>query len=186
MKQTAKLVVVGLLALMLLAACEGLGGPDLSGEMVLSSHLHGTENYYLYGYHYEDGESYRYPSASDPLPDIINEGFLALGSVGLTSVPGFNSPGQLNGFALVGEFASAGEAREYYEGYSEVEGALQFEIISDTVRLNQVWVQLTSAGNYAKLLVKDIRVVEPEIGRIYNELSLDYCYQPDGSSVFEK
>lgn len=152
--------------------------------MVLSSQLFGTEDYYLYGWSYEDSESYRYPYTGEKVPDIINEGFLVIGSSGLTSVPGFNTPGQMNGFALVGEFDSFVEASDFFEGYARVEGELQFETVSDTVKLNQVWVQLTAAGNYAKLLVKDISVVEPETGRIYNQVSLKYSYQPDGSASF--
>ena len=69
---------------------------------------------------------------------------------------------QINGFALVGEFESLEEARNFYKDYREVDSNLQFEADSDTVELYQVWVQQTSIGNYAKLLVTDIQNFEGE------------------------
>ena len=56
--------------------------------------------------------------------------------------------------------------------------------MSDTVELYQVWVQKTALGNYAKLLIKDIQNYESEAGSHYNEVTLDFIYQPDGSTSF--
>ena len=176
------LLVIG----MIIAAngCDIFGGADESGEIRLSSEKFGSSSYHLLGYKYEDGEFYRYPYQGDPVPDIINEGYLIIDGGGLTSLPGFNTPGQMNGFALVGEFENLDDARNYYKDYAEVEDGLQFETVSDTVELYQVWVQLTEIGNYAKLLIKDIKHLEGEGGSVYNDVILNYTYQPDGSTKF--
>ena len=167
------------------AGCKLFRGPDRTGEFRLSSEKTLTEStYYLYGYSYEDGEFYRYPYEKDPLPDIINEGFRIIGEGGQYELPGFNTPGQKNGFALVGEFESLSEARSFYNGYKKVESGLQFETVSDTVELYQVWVQRTSAGNYVKLLVKEVESLEGDQGNKYSEVLLDYTYQPNGSTDF--
>ncbi len=150
----------------------------------MSSQLFGTTSYYLFGYTYADGELNKYPYAGSPLPDIINEGFLVIVDSKLTSVPGFNTPGQINGFARVGTFTTREEAREFYEGYREVESGLKFVTVSDTVKLHQVWVQQTSGGNYVKLLVKGITNVDDGSEKVYNEVVLEYVYQPDGSGTF--
>jgi hypothetical protein len=170
--------------LLLSGGCDKLVGPDLTGEFKLSSQLFGSESYYLFGYSYEASEFYKYPHAGEAVPDIINEGFLVIEGTDLISRPGFNTPGRVNGFALVGEFSDLATARNYYEGYDEVDAGLQFETVSDTVELYQVWVQQTAAGNYVKLLVKDIKYYEAETGRAYNEVNLEYSYQPDGSTTF--
>ena len=99
-------------------------------------------------------------------------------------LPGFNTPGQMNGFALAGEFGNLEGARNYYNEYLKVEDGLQFETISDTVELYQVWIQQTVLGNYVKLLITDIQNYELEAGAIYNEITMEYTYQPDGSSTF--
>ena len=171
--------------LMLLSGgCDKLAGPDLTGEFILSSQLFGSESYYLFGYSYETSEFYKYPHAGEAIPDIINEGFLVIEGSDLVSRPGFNTPARVNGFALVGHFTSLEAAKNYYKGYTDVDAGLQFETVSDTVELYQVWVQQTSAGNFVKLLVKDIKNYEVETGRAYNEVTLEYSYQPDGSTTF--
>jgi hypothetical protein len=178
--------VMPVMLILVMAGCEGIFGPDKSGEIQLSSQLFGNETYYIYGYAYDQGEFYRYPFKGEPEPDIVNEAFRVFQGGELTSLPGFNTPGQVNGFALVGEFASQEDARIFYDDYFNVEEGLQFETVSDTVELYQVWVQKTSIGNYVKLLVKDIEIFQGEAGDIYNEVTLDYTYQPNGSTEFPK
>lgn len=165
-----------------MTACDS-SGPELSGEFTLSSELYGTTSYYLYGYHYGDGAFYKYPGGGT-LPDIINEGYLVNVDSVSTSVPGFHTPGQVNGFALAGSFQSAGEAKAYFDGFTSVDSAYLFDILSDPVELHQVWIQKTSSGNYVKLLVKKITSVDPEFEKAYSEVLLEYSYQPDGSTVF--
>lgn len=176
--------IAAVLALTILGGCEGNTGPELEGEITLSSQLHGTESFYLYGYDFEDSEMYRYPSQGDPLPDIINEGFPVINGTAEMSLPGFNTPGRVNGFALLGEFSSLNEAEEFYTNYQSVEDGLQYEIVSDTVKLYQVWVQKTLAGSYAKMLIKEIYRSEGGTGVPYNEVLLKYHYTNDGSAKF--
>ena len=174
-----------LLALILTSAgCKMLFGPDKTGEFRLSSEKFGTETYHLFGYSYEDSEFYRFPYEKDPIPDIINEGYRIIEEDGQYELPGFNTPGQVNGFALVGEFANLDDARDFYNDYNRVEDGLQFSVVSDIVEAYQVWVQQTSAGNYVKLLVKEANSLEGEEGNKYSEALLKYTYQPNGSRDF--
>jgi hypothetical protein len=179
------IVRLGILATALCpGGCESLSGPDRTGEFTLSSLSYGTDSYYIFGYSFEDGKMYRYPYPGEPVPDIINEGYLVIGGSGLQSLPGFNSPDNIYGFALAGEFPSLEEARSFYEAYAVVEEGLQYEVVSDTVKLYQVWVQQTAAGNFSKLLVKDISYFQVESGKPYSEVKLEFTYQPDGSTSF--
>lgn len=170
--------------MVVLAGCEGVFGPKTSGEFQLSSQRFGTEYYYLFGYSYEQAEFYRFEYQGEPIPDIINEGYRLIKDGEVTELPGFNAPTKENGFALVGQFTSLEEGRSYYEDYEQVEAGLQFEIVSDTVELYQVWIQQTSLGNYVKLFVKNIEILEGETGNIYSEVTLEYTYQPNGSTDF--
>jgi hypothetical protein len=169
---------------LLAGGCDGVSGPERKGEFVLSSQFFGTDSYYQFGYSYEESEFYKYPYAGESLPDIINEGFRVIEGGEVVSIPGFNTPGQVNGFALAGEFSSQEDAREFYIGYKQVEEGALFVTVSDTVKLHQVWLQHTSAGNYVKMLVKAISSLENESGNNYNEVTLEYTYQPDGSTSF--
>lgn len=184
MKVKGWISIVAATCLLLIVGCEKDAEPDLSGIITLSSQLHGTESYYLYGFSFEEVEMYRYPHQDDPLPDIINEGYLVIDGGEQISLPGFNTPGQLNGFALVGEFSSWDDAYEFYNNYDKVEDGLHYETVSDVVELHQVWVQQTAAGNYVRMVVKDIQLFESETGAPHNEVSLEYTYAPDGSMEF--
>lgn len=172
--------------LLTLVGCEKETGPDLVGNITLSSQLYGTESYYLNGFSFEDGAMYAYPSKDDPEPDIINEGYLIMDPDGeeQISVPGFNTPGFVNGFALVGAFSNLTDAEAFYNNYAEVEEDLNYETVSDFVEEFQVWVQWTSSGKYVKMLIRDIQQFESEKGSLYNEVSLEYTYAADGSSQF--
>ncbi|RLD92074.1 MAG: hypothetical protein DRJ29_12710, partial [Bacteroidetes bacterium] len=107
-----------LLALILTSAgCKMLFGPDKTGEFRLSSEKYLAESYYLFGYSYEDSEFYRYPFEKDPHPDIINEGTRVLDGQETIELSSFNTPGQTNGFALVGELSNLNDARDFYNEY---------------------------------------------------------------------
>ena len=166
------------------AGCKMLFGPDKKGEYRLSSEKSGTETYFLYGYSYEDSEFYRYPYDQDPLPDIINEGFRVIQGEETIELPGFNTPGRVNGFALAGEFTNLDDARDFYDDYDRVEDGLQFSVQSDIVEEFQVWIQQTSAGNYVKLLVKEAESLEGDANNKYSEVLIEYTYQPNGSQDF--
>jgi hypothetical protein len=187
-KQVCKVLCGGLLlaGMVGMAGCEVFGGPDRKGTIELSSQLFGADSYYLFGFNFENADYYRFPFQGDPLPDIINEGIRILQGGEVAILPQFNTPttGEKIGFAKIGEFTDLEEARSYYASYTSVENDLQFEIDSDTIELYQVWVQKTAAGNYAKMVVTDIRFGESESGSKYTEVVMDYTYQPNGSSTF--
>ena len=126
----------------------------------------------------------RFPHEKDQVPDIINQEYRVIGRDGQRSEPGFKTPGESNGFALIGEFESLDEAREFYRDYDRVEEGLQFEVDSDTVKLYQVWIQKSSLGNYAKLLVTGIEYRQTEQGAPINEVQVEYIYQSNGSRDF--
>ena len=164
--------------------CELFRGPKQTGEIVLSSQMYGTDSYYLFGYSYEKEDYFRYPYQGEPVPDIINEGIRVLEGGVVKVLPGFNTPGLTNGFVLLETFQGLDQARNFYKAYTEVPDGLQYEIVSDTVELYQVWVQKTSMGKYVKLLIKDIQDYEGETGAKYNEVTMEYTYQPDGTKTF--
>ncbi|MDF1573959.1 MAG: hypothetical protein P1P86_02035 [Bacteroidales bacterium] len=166
------------------AGCKMFLGPDRTGEFHLSSEKYLAESYYLFGYSYEDSEFYRYPFEKNPLPDIINEGFRVLQGDETIELPGFNTPGRTNGFALVGEFDNLDDARDFYRGYTKVDEELQFSVESDIVEAFQVWIQKTSEGNYAKLLIREAESMEGEEGNKFSEVLIEYTYQPKGTRDF--
>lgn len=168
------------------SGCKMLFGPDKKGDFRLSSEKTLADTYYLYGYSYEDSEFYRFPFEKDPTPDIINEGTRVIQGDQIVELVSFKTPGESNGFALVGEFTNKDDAEDFYKDYKRVEDGLQFSVETGIVEAHQVWVQQTSAGNYVKLLVKEVNSLEGEQENKYSEALLAYTYQPNGSRDFPK
>ncbi len=108
------LLIIGLVVAM--TGCDTFKGPDKTGELRLSSETF-TEAYYLFGYNYEEGENSKFPYQGEAIPDIINEGIRILSEDGVKYLPGFNTPGHVHGFALVGAFENIDDARSYYNDY---------------------------------------------------------------------
>lgn len=174
-----------LMALVLISfGCDSWFGPDEKGEIRLSSEKLGTEVYHVLGYTYEDSEFYRFPHDKDPIPDIINEGTRVLQGGVTVELPSFTTPDYTDGFALVGEFNNLDDARDFYRDYKKVEENLQYAVETGIVEAFQVWVQKTSKGNYVKLLLKEVELLEGEGGDKYSEVLLNYTYQSDGSRNF--
>ncbi|MGW8315022.1 MAG: hypothetical protein ACWGNV_05425 [Bacteroidales bacterium] len=185
MKKVVLKVLIGGVLIAGMNSCEVFRGPDKTGKIELSSQLFGTDSYYLFGFQFENADYYRFPYQGDPEPDIMNDGIRILQDGEVAVIPQFNTPpGENRGFAKIGEFGNLEEARSFYESYHTVGNDLQFEILSDTVELYQVFVQKTAAGNFVKMLVTDIRFDESESGSKYTEVVMDYTYQPNGSSTF--
>ena len=164
--------------------CDSWFGPDEKGEIRLSSEKLGTDVYHVLGYSYDDSEFYRFPHEKDPVPDIINEGTRVLQDGATVELPSFTTPGYTNGFALVGEFTSLDDARDFYRDYKKVEEDLQYAVETGIVEAFQVWIQKTSGGNYVKLLLKEVESLEGEGGDKYSEVLMNFTYQPDGSRNF--
>lgn len=177
--------VMLLVLILTLAGCKMFTGPDKTGEFRLSSEkfLSG-DDYYQFGYSYEDSEFYKFRYEKDPLPDIINEGTRVLDGEGTIELPSFTTPGEKNGFALVGEFTSMEEAKSFYNNYNQVDDQLQFVIQTDIIEPYQVWVQQTSEGNFVKFLVKEAESLVDEGDVKYSEALMEYTYQPNGSTEF--
>lgn len=190
-KHVVKMLCGGLLltGMLGMAGCEAFRGPDRTGTIELSSQLFGADSYYLFGYHFDDADYYRFrfpQYQGEKVPDIINEGIRILQGGEVAVLPQFKIPvpGEKTGFAKIGEYGNLEEARSAYNEYRKVGNDLQFETYSDTVELYQVYVQRTAEGNYVKMLVTDIRFDQEEGGSKYNEVVMDYTYQPNGSSTF--
>ena len=56
MKAKGWISIVAATCLLLIVGCEKDAEPDLSGIITLSSQLHGTGPYYLYGFSFEEGK----------------------------------------------------------------------------------------------------------------------------------
>ncbi|MFZ5941446.1 MAG: hypothetical protein ACOYXB_12815 [Bacteroidota bacterium] len=170
--------LISLFLLFLLPGCPS--GPDQthSGEIILSSELFGTLTWYVQGYRFETEEYVNYPGTSD-VPDLLLENLRRPN--GDIVATGFSSPGNLHAFLLKGTYASPSEAGSAYDALLAADTLSSYSDISDTLRVNQLWLFRSSEGRYAKILVEDITPAIGLSGTPHYEVLIRYRYQPDDS-----
>ncbi|MDZ7633698.1 MAG: hypothetical protein U5L72_04335 [Bacteroidales bacterium] len=174
-----KLMLLPALALMIVFT--GCGGDDRqnSGTITLTSELYEAESYYYaLGLSFDEGKEV--PTLPDQYrADItVQAGPLVTGGpeVAYLSANTLNPP-----FALTGEYATEGDARNAFEGLTSV-GTLSWIELAAPLKANQVWVVKTRDNKYAKL-----RTIEVTLTTVPARLAtcrLEWVYQPDGSTTF--
>lgn len=173
--------ILFILFLFILASCDPPGTDENKGQIILSSAFD-FNNSTISGYNFELKSFAPFPSGSDLLPDIIVDKYMRVNG---DILPGFSSPSNNNGFALISESGSIAESLKFFDAYSEFDNSLPLSPTTDTIRNYQVWVLKTGQDKFVKLNVRDIRVLS-NIAGDYIEVSLDYYYQDDGTPVFSK
>jgi len=165
--------------LLLVFSCEQKT-EQFCGQVILSSKFD-FDDASVYGYNFELGKQTQYPSAGEPLPDIV---VYQIRRIDGSSEPGFSSPSNTYGFYLAGTFDNLeGSLAFFNEQLGSADPSAIYTASTDTVSLHQVWVLKTSAEHYAKIHVRKISTVGDPAGE-HAEVLIDYCYQPDGSPDF--
>jgi len=152
------------------------------GEIILSSEkVQNGDIYIVYGFSFEKGKDVPYTLTGGSPPDIIVSNLTDV----LNNITGavLNSPDNIEAFYLNLKGTSYTETKNWYDSYLEVT-ATDFEALSDSVELYQVWTVQTAAGKFAKLLIKKIEIITGNPVQDYVEITVDYEYQPDGSRTF--
>ncbi len=179
MKRITFLLIIPLLVF----GCNKNNNPKTSGEASLNSERildDNTQTYSISGFSFEKGSVILYNPASSQgasipdfiaLPDVQNNVYSAY----------FDTQNTLPSFALVGEFASSGEAQTFFDNYKEVDVNTYTGFAKPVVE-NQVWVFKTRNDKYAKLLIVKVNAYLKDT-EAFAEVNFKWAYQPDGSKV---
>ena len=158
-------------------SCEKKEDPKYSGEIILSSELLQSGQYYsYYGFTFEDGSIKVYAPSSGTQPDLA----VVYNDFDQTVI--LQSSNQIDAFHKNGSFQSAAEAEAYFNSYTEVT-AQGFQPQAENIEADQVWTIKTAADKYAKIWIRDIQVKTGALSD-YVELTIKYQYQPDGTTTF--
>lgn len=175
--------ILVILSFIIVASCdEDEETIKYQGEVILSSEkIQNGDIYIVYGFSFEKGEDVPYTLTGGSPPDIIVSNLTDVQNNITGAV--LNSPDNIEAFYLNMTGTSYTEAKDWFDSYQEVT-ATDFEALSDSVELYQVWTIQTTAGKFAKILIKQIDVFTDSPVQDYIELTVDYDYQPDGSRIF--
>jgi len=173
-----KISAVLLILIGICYSCEKKEDPKYSGEILLSSELVADDpSWSFYGFTFEDGQIKLYPAASSTRPD------LSVTYNNFNQTVGLESSDLDEAFYKNGDFASAGAAEDFFNGYLEVTTS-SFEALADPVEVNQVWTVQTASKKFAKIWIKNSQF-NTGTQNDYVELTIRYQYQPDGTKTFQ-
>jgi hypothetical protein len=171
-----------LISCILLTSCKkDEDKPRYEGEVVLTSEkVKQGDDYNTLGFSFEKGDNVPYPYTTDVVPDLVVTHFIDLNQ---NLIVTFTSPNNQEAFFLNETAGTAVEAKSWYDSYLEVT-ATGFITLADSVTINQIWTVQTISKKYAKLLIKEIKLLNDSPVAEYVEVKVDYKYQPDGSRIF--
>jgi len=166
---------------LLMTGC-GKSSNAYSGVVVLSSELFGSSTYYVKGFQFETGEFVSYPGTTE-LPDLVLDNFRSLDSEIIGA--GLSSPGNNSAFLLKGTYTSEAGAKDAFEKLSTADTIASYTEISDTIKINQLWLFKSVSGHYAKILVNEVNTAIGLSGTIHYEVRISYVYQPLDTPLFD-
>ncbi len=155
-------------------------GPQYSGEIILSSEiLQSGQNYVFYGFSFETGKISTYSLTSSVMPDLAAIHVI----LGDNITVDLASSNELDAFHENGIFASATEAEEYFNNYTEVITS-DFQALAQNIKENQVWTVQTASKRFAKIRIREITAKKGSLSD-FIDIRMQYQYQPDGSRTFD-
>lgn len=178
-------IILLVLSVVLFSAisCEEEKKPvKYEGEVVLSSEkIQEGDIYIVYGFSFEKGENIPYSLTSGTPPDIIVSNLTDVQNNITGAV--LNSPDNTEAFFQNFTGSTYEEAKNWFDNYNEVT-ATEFIPLVDSVELFQVWTIQTSAGKFAKILIRKMDIITDNALQDYIDITAEYKYQPDGSRIF--
>lgn len=161
-----------------ITGCEKRNEDMYYGIDEIDNTLYGTQVYYAIGFSFDEGK--KVSTMDTPFPDITIH--LNTDISGNITGKYINSPNLTESFSLVGTLDTAKEAEESFNNLLDV-GSPQWSLSATGLEENQVWLYLSTQGNFVKLRVIDINT-DNSVYPPYVEIKFEWRLQPDGTSVF--
>jgi hypothetical protein len=152
-----------------------------NGVTLISSEIMGADaGYFVVGYSFSKAANVNYNITSSTIPDIVLENNVDL--QGTVIGANLTSPKNDAAYYLVGQYNSATEAENFFNGLTEFSNA-SFSAKADNILANQVYLFKSRSNTYAKFWIQDV-TIQPGVSSKYVEVTIKWVYQPDGSKTF--
>lgn len=180
MKRSAYIFyLLGLLIITgLVSSCNKEDDSLYEGEFTIDNALYGYGPYYAIGYSFE--ENRKVQTNDVPGPDITVHA--RTDAQGAVSGAYLDTPNVVASFALAGSFATAAEAKTFFDELLSV-GSYNWTLFADNISENQVYIFKTRKENYVKFRIKDLVLNDDDEGP-FAEVTIEWQIQPDGSTTF--
>ncbi|MFN8205874.1 MAG: hypothetical protein U0T82_00495 [Bacteroidales bacterium] len=152
-----------------------------SGSITLSSELVLSGQYIIRGFSFSEASFLNFPGTAPAKVDLV--AFSTRDSIGNINGAGLYCPSnEDSAFWLAAGFDNLPQATTFFDELDTLP-LTRFLPLVNEVHPNEIWVIRTGTGSYAKILFRDVRVIDDAEGD-YTELDLDWVFQPDGTRIF--
>lgn len=171
-----RISIIIMLSIFLLAGCIKENTPRTSGTDTIDNEIFHKTVYYAYGFSF--AKAGKAATTETPLPDFV----LYVNTDTQTPRLTLETRNLKDSFSKVGDYPDEASAISAFKNLSMV-GSVQWIGIADPVNANQIWLYRTNDDQYAKIRIVTI-VNETRNSLPYGQITFEWVFQPDGSSVF--
>jgi hypothetical protein len=170
-----------LLLVLVIPGCGKEKETPTSGSITLSSELVLSGQYYTRGFSFSEVTFLNFPGTAPARVDLL--AFSTRDLAGSIQGAGLVCPSNEDtAFWLAAGFDNLPEAKAFFDQLDTIPDATFLPFVEE-VHPGEIWVIHTGAGAFAKVLFREVRVIDDAEGD-YAELDLDWEIQPDGTRIF--
>jgi hypothetical protein len=170
-----------LLLVLVFSGCGKEKETPVSGSITLSSELVLSGQYITRGFSFSEASFLNFPGTAPARVDLL--AFSTRDLAGNIRGAGLVCPSNEDtAFWLAASFENLPEAKAFFDQLDTIPD-VSFLPFVEEVHPNEIWVIHTGAGAYAKVLFREVRVIDDAEGD-YAELDLDWVFQPNGTRIF--
>jgi hypothetical protein len=159
-----------------LAGCKKTDTPAGSGTITIDNTTFQSTTYYVFGFSFS--KAAKVSTLEVPGPDILVYVNADTPPARLTLQADNLNPS----FYKIGDYLDAQSATTAFNELKTV-GTYNWTEMADPIASNQVWVYRTSTNCYAKMRIISA-VIDDTKTPVFGECTLQWVYQPDGSTTF--
>ena len=164
--------------------CKKDSKAPTTGEVTLSSQKFGTQTFYVYGFSVSAGSLVQFSlGTASQYPDWVLEEILDVAGIPTGVNITTNSSNTL-AFCLNGSYANITEATSAFAAYREVAFSNSTDKILD-IKPFQIYTYKNKSLNYTKFLIENLEIKNSGTTTYY-EATIQWVYQPDGSTHFSE
>lgn len=174
--------IILLIAQISLFSCKKDKTVPVRGDEVLTSNItESGQTYYISGFSFATASQVKYTLGGTENADIIlNE---IIDQYGVPYEVYMSSPSNYEAFKLYGTYQTAQEAESAFTAYQKVV-ATSFGDKTGNLEPNTIYTYKSKDNKYAKILVKNIQLIQTSGVRPFFSIAIKWAFQPDGTTSF--
>jgi hypothetical protein len=170
-----------LFLVLVFSACAKEKETPVSGSITLSSELVLSGQYITRGFSFSEASFLNFPGTAPARVDLL--AFSTRDLAGNIQGAGLVSPSNEDtAFWLAASFDKLTEAKVFFDQLDTIPVAHFLPFVGE-LHPNEIWVIHTGTGKFAKILIRDVRVIDDPEGD-YAEIDLSWAFQPNGTRIF--